>query len=220
MIFCSIFYYICNMKDILDILGNVPVTKETVASLYPNLSGANQKVAALEHSGKLLRLKRGLYVVNPAWSGKRVSSYLVANHLYSPSYISMHSALRWYGLIPERVHLTQSMTIKHSRTFHNILGYYSYINVSRDYFAIGLRQEESDGSNFIVASPEKALCDLICYTPGINLRYIKEAQAFLEEDMRIDLDDIKDFNTDIIKQCAATGKKTMSLETIIKLIRQ
>ena len=193
MIFCSIIYYICNMKDILDILGNVPVTKETVASLYPNLSGANQKVAALEHSGKLLRLKRGLYVVNPAWSGKRVSSYLVANHLYSPSYISMHSALRWYGLIPERV---------------------------RDYFAIGLRQEESDGSNFIVASPEKALCDLICYTPGINLRYIKEAQAFLEEYMRIDLDDIKDFNTDIIKQCAATGKKTMSLETIIKLIRQ
>ena len=190
------------MKDILDILGNVPVTKETVASLYPNLSGANQKVAALEHSGKLLRLKRGLY------------------HLYSPSYISMHSALRWYGLIPERVYLTQSMTIKHSRRFRNILGYYSYINVSRDYFAIGLRQEESDGSNFIVASPEKALCDLICYTPGINLRYIKEAQAFLEEDMRIDLDDIKDFNTDIIKQCAATGKKTMSLETIIKLIRQ
>ena len=220
MIFCSIIYYICNMKDILDILGNVPVTKETVASLYPNLSGANQKVAALEHSGKLLRLKRGLYVVNPAWSGKRVSSYLVDNHLYSPSYISMHSALRWYGLIPERVYLTQSMTIKHSRRFRNILGYYSYINVSRDYFAIGLRQEESDGSNFIVASPEKALCDLICYTPGINLRYIKEAQAFLEEYMRIDLDDIKDFNTDIIKQCAATGKKTMSLETIIKLIRQ
>lgn len=220
MIFYSIFYYFCGMKDVLDILGNVPVTKETVASLYPGLSGANQKVAALEHSGKLLRLKRGLYVVNPAWSGMSVSSYLVANHLYSPSYISMHSALRWYGLIPERVYLTQSMTIKHSRTFRNILGNYSYIKVSRDYFAIGLRQEESDGSNFIVASPEKALCDLICYTPGINLRYIKEAQAFLEEDMRIDLDDIKDFNTDIIKQCAATGKKTMSLETIIKLIRQ
>ena len=82
------------MKDVLDILGNVPVTKETIASLYPDVSGSNQKVSSLEHSGRLLRLKRGVYIVNPAWNGKRISKELVANHLYSPSYVSMHTALR------------------------------------------------------------------------------------------------------------------------------
>ena len=108
------------MKDVLDILGSVPVSSATIASLYPEISGANQKVSALEQNGKIIRLKRGLYVVNPAWSGKRVSMELVANHLYSPSYVSMHTALRWYGLIPEQVILIQSMTIKHSRRFEKI----------------------------------------------------------------------------------------------------
>lgn len=206
------------MKDVLDIVGNVPVTKETIASLYPDVSGSNQKVSSLEHSGKLLRLKRGLYIVNPAWSGKRINKELVANHLYSPSYVSMHTALRWYGLIPEQVHLVQSMTLKHSRVFENSLGRFNYIGVGRDYFPIGLRQEETEGTTFIIASPEKALCDLICYTPGVNLRYRKEAQAFLEEDLRLDMDAFRQFNADILHQCAGAGKKTQSIGTIIKLL--
>lgn len=208
------------MKDVLDILGNIPVTKETIASLYPGVSGANQKVASLEHSGKLLRLKRGLYIVNPEWSGRRVSNELVANHLYTPSYVSMHTALRWYGLIPERVHLVQSMTLKHSRVFENALGRFSYTGVGRDYFPIGLRQEEAEGTTFIIASPEKALCDLICCTSGVILRYQKEARAFLEEDLRLDMDAFCRFDAGILQQCADAGKKAQSIETIIKLLRQ
>ena len=214
------FYYFCLVKDILDTLGNVPVTTAAIASLYTGVTGVNQKVAALEHSGKLLRLKRGLYVVNPAASGKPVSTYLVANHLYTPSYISMHTALRWYGLIPEHVHLMQSMTIKPSRQFKNALGSFDYIKVNRDYFSIGLRQEVSEDSAFIIASPEKALCDLIIATGGINLRYLKEAEAFLAEDMRIDIDDLKNFDMAILRQCARNGKKTKSIETIIKLLER
>lgn len=208
------------MKDVLDILGNVPVTKETIASLYPDVSGSNQKVSSLEHSGKLLRLKRGLYIVNPAWNGKHISKELVANHLYAPSYVSMHTALRWYGHIPEQVYLVQSMTLKHSRVFENSLGRFSYIGVGRDYFPIGLRQEEAEGTSFIIASPEKALCDLICYTPGVNLRYQKEAQAFLEEDLRLDMDAFCQFNAEILHQCAEAGKKTQSIETIRKLLER
>lgn len=208
------------MKDVLDILGNVPVTTATIASLYPDLSGVNQKVSALEQSGKIIRLKRGLYIVNPLWSGKRVSLELVANHLYSPSYVSMLSALRWYGLVPERVYLIQSISIKHSRKFVNSLGRFQYTGVHREYFPIGLRQETEDGVSFIMASPEKALCDLICATPGVNLRYLKEAQAYLEEDLRLDMEEFHQFDAGILHQCAAVGKKTQSIETIIKLLAQ
>lgn len=208
------------MKDVLDILGNIPVTKGTIASLYPDVAGSNQKVSSLERSGKLLRLKRGLYIVNPEWSGKSVSNELVANHLYTPSYVSMHTALRWYGLIPERVHLIQSMTIKHSRMFENALGRFSYTCVGRDYFPIGLRQGETEGATFIIASPEKALCDLICSTSGVFLRYQKQALAFLEEDLRFDMDALSQFDAGILQQCADAGKKTQSIETIIKLLGQ
>ena len=218
LIFYSKFYYLCNMKDVLDILGSVPVTKETIASLYPDVSGANQKVSALERSGKLLRLKRGLYVVNPEWSGQRICTELVANHLYTPSYVSMHTALRWYGLIPERVSLVQSMTLKHSRMFENSLGTFSYTCVDRKYFPIGLRQEEVEGLFFVIASPEKALCDLVCSTAGINLRYKKEAEAFLEQDLRLDMDAFDHFDASVFQQCAAAGKKTQTIMTLLKLL--
>lgn len=204
----------------MDIIGNVPVTTATIASLYPEVSGVNQKVSAMERSGKLLRLKKGLYVVNPVWSGRPICMELVANHLYSPSYVSMVTALRWYGLIPERVYLIQSISLKHSRDFRNDLGHFSYTRVDRDYFPIGLRHEEVDGVSFVIASPEKALCDLIRFTPGLNLRYQKEAIAYLEDDMRLDMDAVSEFDTGILRQCAQAGTKTRSIETIIKLLEQ
>ena len=207
------------MKDVLEILGSVPITTAVIASLYPDVSGENQKVSALERCGKLLRLKRGLYVVNPAWSGNRVSMGLVANHLYSPSYVSLHTALRWYGLIPEQVTMIQSISPKHTRKFENSLGTFSFIGVDRSYFPIGIRQVEEDGISFIIASPEKALCDLICTTPGINLRYRREAEAFLEEDLRLDMDAFSHFDVSILFQCAKVGKKAHSIETIIKLLQ-
>lgn len=220
MFYCSDFYYICTMKNVLHTLGNTPVTTAAIALLYPKLSGSTQKVAALENAGDIIRLKRGLYVVNPEVSGKRISLGLVANHLYSPSYVSMLSALRWYGLIPERVAVVQSMTVKHSRSFSNSLGTFEYTLVKKNYFHIGLRHEEYDGSAFIIASPEKALCDLIANTSGINLRYYKEAQYYLEEDLRLDMDAFSRFDVSILKQCAKTGKKANSIETIIKLLER
>ncbi len=208
------------MKDVLESLGNIPVTKETVASLYPKVSGLNQKVAALEHSGKLLRLKRGLYVVNPQWSEKRISLELVANHIYSPSYISLQTALRWYGLIPERVARIQSMTVKHSRKFENPLGIFDYTYVNRDYFPIGIRQEQTQEGSFIIASPEKALCDLVISTAGVNLRYVSQAREFLEEDLRFEMDAFWNLDKNIFIQCAKAGKKSKSIETIVNLLER
>ncbi|MBR0314037.1 MAG: hypothetical protein IJK39_02795 [Bacteroidales bacterium] len=208
------------MKDVLELLGSVPVTKETVASLYPKVSGANQKVAALVHSGKLLRLKRGLYVVNPQWSEKRINIELVANHIYSPSYISLQTALRWYGLIPERVARIQSMTVKHSRRFENPLGVFDYTCVTRDYFPIGIRQEQTQEGSFIIASPEKALCDLVISTAGVNLRYVSQAREFLEEDLRFEMNAFWNLDKNIFIQCTKAGKKSKSIETIVNLLER
>ncbi len=59
---------------------------------------------------------------NPEITGKILSTELIANHLYAPSYVSMSSALRYYGLIPETVYTKQSMTLKHSRDFDTPFG--------------------------------------------------------------------------------------------------
>ena len=88
-------------------IGSIPITTSVIESLYPELKSPDKKVAWLEKNGYIIRLKRGLYVVNPEHSGKMLSSELIANHLYAPSYISMSTALRYYGLIPEEVYTHQ-----------------------------------------------------------------------------------------------------------------
>ncbi len=114
-------------------IGTIPVTTSIIESLYPNLS-LRIKVTWLEKQGFIIRLKRGLYVANPKHSGKTLSSELIANHLYAPSYISMSTALRYYGLIPEAVYVHQSMTVKHSRSFQTPVGCYDYKHISKWHF--------------------------------------------------------------------------------------
>ncbi len=78
-----------------------------MASLFPQIKRGNQKLRLLEREGQIVRIKKGLYVCNPELTGRMLSSELIANHLYAPSYVSMSSTLRYYGLIPEAVYAEQ-----------------------------------------------------------------------------------------------------------------
>ena len=140
------------MNRQLSEIGTIPVTTSIIESLYPELKSANKKVTWLEKQGVIIRLKRGLYVINPEHSGKTLSSELIANHLYTPSYISMSTALRYYGLIPEAVYVHQSMTVKHSRSFQTPVGSYDYKYISRNAFPIGVRSMHKSDYAFLIAS--------------------------------------------------------------------
>ncbi|MBQ1184419.1 MAG: hypothetical protein IIX55_01795, partial [Muribaculaceae bacterium] len=159
-------------------IGSIPITTSVIESLYPELKSPDKKVAWLEKNGYIIRLKRGLYVVNPEHSGKILSSELIANHLYAPSYISMSTALRYYGLIPEEVYTHQSMTIKHSRSFQTPIGNYDYKYISRTSFSVGVRSMHKGEYAFLIASPEKALCDLIANSSKVNLRFLKDVENY------------------------------------------
>ncbi len=58
------------MNRQLNEIGIIPVTTSIIESLYPELKSANKKVTWLEKQGYIIRLKRGLYVVNPELSRK------------------------------------------------------------------------------------------------------------------------------------------------------
>ena len=75
-----------------------------------------------------------------------------------------------------------------------------------------------DWVHFLIASPEKALCDYICYHK-VTLRFMKEVGTFLEEDMRFDTDIIPDLNLEIIRKCAETGRKSNTLSTLLKFLK-
>ena len=199
-------------------IGTIPITTSIIESLYPELKSADKKVTWLEKQGIIIRLKRGLYVINPVHSGKTLSSELIANHLYSPSYISMSTALRYYGLIPEAVYVHQSMTVKHPRSFQTPVGNYKYI--SREAFPIGVKSMDKGDYAFLIASPEKALCDLIANSSKVILRYMKDVETYLEQDIRMDMDEFQKMDATIFEDYIKVGKKADSISTLLKFLRR
>ena len=204
----------------LNVFKNIPVQTSAIASLYPNITSVNRKVANLEKEGRIIRLKRGMYVVNPNESGKLLSLGLIGNVLYGPSYVSMLTALREYGLIPERVEVIESMTTHLTVSFENPVGRFEYHHCTKDYYSIGITQREEEGITYLIATPEKALCDYIVCTPRLPLRFIKDTYIFLEEDLRLDMDAFMEMNVDIFRQCAAVSKKQQAINNLIKILER
>lgn len=206
-------------KDALNQVGNVPFPTAVLSSLYPKTKQISDKARYLEAEGRIVRLKRGLYV-RSAEDGAMPTHLLIANHLYGPSYVSFQTALRYYGLIPERVYEIQSMTTKHSRSFDTPLGWYSYRSSSVDYFPIGIRQEREGDDTYLVAAPEKALCDILVKTAGLSLSSNRKMESFLTEDLRLDMDALKDFDLDMLEQCRQkTQVKAEMISRLINLIK-
>lgn len=207
------------MRNRLTSIGSIPVTSTVIASLYPETKTKFAKIAQLEKANEIIRLRRNLFVANPSETRSPLSAGLIANHLLAPSYVSMQTALCHYGLIPEAVYTTQSMTFKAARTYNTPIGSFSFTHISRDAYHIGLTQAREENATYTIATPEKALCDLIANMPGINLRYKKEALEFLEENLRLDMERFYQFTPSIFEAYAKHGKKATSILTIMKLLK-
>lgn len=204
----------------LETFSNIPVSTAALASLFPENKAGGEKVRSLEQKEYVIRLKRGLYVVNPEVSRVPLSLELIANQLYAPSYVSMSSALRYYGLIPETVYTMQSMTIKHSRSFDTPVGHFNYSGINREAFHIGVTIIDKQTYTFLMASPEKALCDLIANSPKVNLRYMKDVERYLEEDIRLYMDEFLNMDASVFEQYIEVGKKASSIQTLLKYLKK
>ena len=199
-------------------IGNIPFKLSVLQAVFPDHTAITAKAKRLKDAGAIIRLKPGLYVVSPVISGKRVNEFLVANHLHGPSYVSMQTALRYYGLIPEHVIEIISITPRLKKTFSNKISHFNYIHCSESYFPIGITSATDEDVSFLIATPEKALCDLVSYTPKLNLRYMSEIRTYLKEDLRMDREDIIGLNTEILRECADVGKKKTMINQLIKII--
>jgi len=105
----------------------------------------------------------------------------VANRIYAPSYISLHSALSFYGMIPEEVVQLTSVTTLKTAKFENDFGTFHYQNVKTSlYFGYEIKMMQN-GRGLLFATPEKALLDLLYLNP-----FYKTEQDM--EELRLDED--------------------------------
>ena len=133
----------------------------------------------------------------------------------------MDTALSYHGIIPEAVTTILSVTTKRSKNFNTSLGYFIYKYASKSYFPIGVSRFES-GKNeaFLMATPEKALCDKIVFSKNLNLRSVKAVKDFLFEDLRCDEEEIAQLNINIIQNCSGVSKKQRTLSLLVNLIKK
>ena len=207
-------------KNSLLQFAGVPVSGADIKSCFPGLASPEKKVQALEKSGELIRLKRNLFIINEELTGRETDVRLCANHIFGPSYVSFQWALRHYGLIPEQVFLMTSATTKRSRLFETPIGNFRYIQVPGSYFPVGVESREDNGISFLMASPEKALCDTILLDNFVPDQSIKSLAVYLEEDLRLDMDILGELDVNIIGQCSLSGRKAQTFRNLIKLIKR
>jgi hypothetical protein len=119
-------------------------------------------------AGRLLQLRRGLYALAPTWRRVEPHPFLVANRLQRGSYVSLQSALAWHGVIPEHVPIATSVGPGRPETVRNPLGTFQFNHVADGLLFGYSRVEVAPGQFAFVASPEKALLDLVHLTPGAD----------------------------------------------------
>ncbi|HWR33877.1 MAG TPA: hypothetical protein VN451_10130 [Chitinophagaceae bacterium] len=207
-------------QDILHFEGQ-PLTQSVLMSLLRKYRWPHNKIRELEKKGLLTPLKRSLYITGPGLHLPRPSVFLLANHIYGPSYVSMEAALSHWEMIPEKVTNVSSVTTGYSRTFSTPVGLFTYVRIGLPYFAFGLRQVKlSPAQTVLMAGPEKAICDLIIVRAGIILRSISSTMKFLLEDLRIEREALLELNNDTIMSWVPNAPKKSSIEMLAKTLEK
>ncbi len=113
--------------------------------------------------GYLISWRKGIYSFS-TWENPGAVSpnpFYLANFLYEPSYISVESALSFYGMIPEKVSAVTSVTTKKTLALKSRHGRFTYQHVKESAFRGFVRKKAESGVSFFVAEPEKAVLDFI-----------------------------------------------------------
>ena len=156
---------------------------KTTAILISELKGyvnPKAKIGRMVASGELFPIIRGIYEDDP----KTPAIYL-AGSIYGPSYVSFEYALSYYGLITKKVMtVTCAAYGKRKEKLHETMfGTFTYRDIPKDAYPKELVLHNENGYCFIIASPEKALCDTLYNSaPAANL---KELNELLFEDIGI-----------------------------------
>ena len=136
---------------------------EDIGIFFPSVKKTTlmQCLSRWKKNGLLASLKKGLYeLVYPA--RRELPDMHIANKIYSPSYVSLETALSHYSVIPEVAMAVTSITPKTTRRFKNAHGLFIYRSVQPKAFC-GYTIEKHGGCDVLIAEPEKAMADLLYF---------------------------------------------------------
>lgn len=177
------------MANILKLIETPYVDAQTLLSFLIDYRKPREHILRMVKKGDLIRLKNGFYLIADKikqGSHTFIPYEQIANLLYGPSYISLEWALSFYGMIPERVYTITSMTLGRDKNYQTSIGNFTYYRLSSEAYSVGITymKEVNFLGGFLIATPEKALTDLVFKTcKGLSKDQLKQE---LLESRRID----------------------------------
>ena len=173
--------------ELLEIVRQEPVFDTGLLLAGPvDQKQVRQQLSRWVKTGKIYQLRRGLYSLAPPYQKAPPHPFLVANRMVRASYASLQSALAHYGLIPEAVPVTTSVTTGRPGRWETPLGVFEFQHVQPGLFFGYDSIPLTGGQSAFVARPEKALLDLVYLTPGSDdPAYLGELR--LQDLERVDL---------------------------------
>lgn len=172
------------------------------------------KLARMVKQGNIFPVIRGLYVTDSKFPG-----HLLAASIYGPSYLSFEYALSYWNLIPEATYIFTNATYdkKKRKQFKTPFGVFTYRDVPKNVYPLGIQIVNQGNYSFLIAQPEKAICDkLYTISPISNLKNIED---LLFNDLRIDYDTFKQLDAEKLIRYAKLYKTT-NHRLLIKYLRK
>ncbi|MFA6525813.1 MAG: hypothetical protein WCT26_00150 [Candidatus Buchananbacteria bacterium] len=190
-------------KNLLEQLKTLPhFNKNAVYQLGKQLglkdSTVDTYISRFLKYNEIFQLKNGLYVTSAFYDKYKHDgsySFYLANIIRVPSYISSWAALQYYGLATESINSITSVTIKVTKDYQAKAGNFAYQSIKKELFSdfhlvTGRPGSDAGGFDFFIASPAKALFDLLYFRTrqfrGIKLEDIDP----MIEELRIDFDEM------------------------------
>src|SRR5688572_14456048 len=208
-----------DFKEAIKNYSGQPLTRQILMDLLKEYRRPYDKIGELINQKLLVQIKRGVFIPGPQASVPAPENFLLANHLWGPSYVSSDSALSYWGLIPERVYETLSMTTNLAKTYKTPVGRFRYIRLPLPYYSFGIQRVELASRQIaLMAGKEKSLCDKIITTQRLKLRSVKQTREYLMEDLRISRESLRELNTRIMSDYLRETPKHDSISILIKTL--
>lgn len=177
---------------------------------YQDIMG---KIRRTVDKNELFPIIRGLYETE-----KKTPGHYLAAYIYGPSYLSFEYALYHYHLIPENVYTYTSATVnkQKSKKYQTLFGTFTYQDVPVSAYPLSVIAKEENGYVYFIATKEKALCDTLYKMKPVGS--IKQLKMALFEDLRINEDEFKQLDVNLILNLTRRYKSTnlSLLETYVK----
>lgn len=155
------------------------VSLSEIRKAFPDFDTKN--LINWQKKGYMIKLRNGYYLFSEAKTDE-YRLFEIANKLYDPSYVSMESALNYYGIIPEAVYSIQSISTRKTVAFTNKLGTFNYRAIKKALY-FGYHLVKNEATTFRMASREKAILDFLYLRPDISHYQNFEALRWNREEL-------------------------------------